>query len=103
MKLIDAADAPQDADEGGEGQEGVEQADGEIDHRLGREAALVGDALLGVGRLDLGEAEPVVALARQPQALEPPDQPFAPAHLQGLAGDDDEDADGGDHGDEAGE
>ena len=66
-----AADGPQDADEGDEGEERVQEVDGEIDHRLGREAALVGDAVFGVRRLDLGEAEPVVALARQPDAGEP--------------------------------
>ncbi len=98
-----AADRPEDADEGDEGEERVQEIDREIDHRLGREPALVGDAVLGVRRLDLGEVEPVVALAPKPQAGEAVHQPFAPAHLQRLAGDDDEHADAGDHHHQPGE
>jgi hypothetical protein len=61
-----SADAPQDADEGREGEQRREEADGEIDDRLGREPALVGDALLRVRRLDLREPEAIIALPRQP-------------------------------------
>ena len=71
------------------------QADAEIDQRLGGPARVVGDAVLGVGRLLAGDVEMIEALVAEPARDQLLDHPGAPAHLQGLAREHDADADRG--------
>jgi hypothetical protein len=90
-----AADFPEDLDEGDDGDDRREQADGEIDHRLGRPADIVGDAVFGIGRLVAGEAEPEEAALIDPAIGQLARDPLPPVHLESLAGDEDDDAEPG--------
>ena len=87
------ADRPQDADEGCRSHDREHEADAEIDQRFRGPARVVGDAVLGVGRLLARDVEMIEALVAQPAGDQPLHQPGAPAHLQRLARQHDADAD----------
>ena len=76
------ADPEQDADERHRGQQGVDEADGELHHRLGGQAQVVGDAIFGIDLLLVGDRQPVVALLRQPARQQLARQPLPPLDLQ---------------------
>ncbi|CAA9314749.1 MAG: hypothetical protein AVDCRST_MAG90-685, partial [uncultured Microvirga sp.] len=50
-------DDPENADEGDGGQQGVREADDEIDQRFGREAHIVGDPVLRIASLAPDDVE----------------------------------------------
>ena len=77
-----SADPEQDADERDGGQQGIDEADGELHHRLGGQAQIVGDAVFGIDLFLVGDRQAVVALFRQPARQHLARQPLPPFHLQ---------------------
>ena len=82
-----AAHGPQHAEEHDRGQHGVHDAGAEIDHRLGRDPGVLGDAELGRVQVGGGDAQAVEALVVEPALGEALGQPLPPEHLQPHAGD----------------
>ena len=61
-----AADMPQHDDEGPGGQHRGQQADHQVDRRVGRQPRILGDAVLGVLVLAVPQVEAAVAFVAQP-------------------------------------
>ena len=81
-----AADAPQHADEGQDGEDGAKDADREIDRRVGGDARVLADPVLGIGMVAGNQVELVIAALVHPALEQVIVQPGAPAPLRAHAG-----------------
>ena len=82
-----AADRPKDDHKGRGRQNCRKQTNRKIRQRFCGHAHIIRNAIFRIGQAVAGNAHPVKALARQPAVQQTRGAPFAPAHLQGLAAD----------------
>ena len=80
-----AADMPQHDHEGPGRQHRGQQADHEIDRRVGGQPRILGDAILGVLVLAVPQIDAAIALVAQPGGDQVPADPGAPRTLEGHA------------------